>query len=497
MTNYIVDIVENSQYEYLEKKDKNYLKNTSQFFTPYDTACKMISTINFKSFINYDTLYILEPSAGCGILIVSLMLHILENCNSIKKVHIDSYENDCDVSNILCNNLKHLKQFISENSNLIFSYSVINDNFIEKNKNSWTEKSNFKQYDIIISNPPYKKINQTSDEAIIMENIVHGQPNIYTLFIAMSLKLLKPNGIYTVLSPRNYLSGEYSKKLRKFIFSNYSLTHIHSFDKRSMFKSVNQEVIISTFRNNSEIEDVSISFNGYDPFLINFNSLIFDNNSLSILVPKKLEDILFFNNIKTLNYTLEYLGLKISVCPIVQFRNEADIRQDIYDDNYAPLLISADIQNNNIIKYFERENKRKTHNKSISSKNKYLIKNSNYLIIRKITAKDDIDLVVSCILDKNYFKHDYLGLDNNLLYIHNIDKSEISLELCYGLYGFINSKQFKNLYFMINGTHTINVSDFNNIKFPSLSVLTEIGKDLIKRKIFTEDECTKLIYEYI
>ena len=50
---------------------------------------------------------------------------------------------------------------------------------------------------------------------------------------------------------------------------------------------------------------------------------------------------------------------------------------------------------------------------------------------------------------------------------------------------------------MINGTHTINVSDFNNIKFPSLSVLTEIGKDLIKRKIFTEDECTKLIYEYI
>ena len=104
MTNYIVDIVENSQYEYLEKKDKNYLKNTSQFFTPYDTACKMISTINFKSFINYDTLYILEPSAGCGILIVSLMLHILENCNSIKKVHIDTYENDCDVSNILCNN---------------------------------------------------------------------------------------------------------------------------------------------------------------------------------------------------------------------------------------------------------------------------------------------------------------------------------------------------------------------------------------------------------
>ena len=497
MRNTIIDIFEKSQKYYLEKKDKDYLKNTSQFFTPYDTACKMISTINFKSFINHDTLYILEPSAGCGILIASLILHILENCNSIKKVHIDSYEYDYDVSNILCNNLKQLKQFINENSNLIFSYNVINDNFIEKNKNEWTKENGFKQYDIIISNPPYKKINQTSEEAIIMEDIVHGQPNIYTLFIAMSLKLLKPNGIYTVLSPRNYLSGEYSKKLRKFIFSNYSLTHIHSFNKRSMFKSVNQEVIISTFKNNSEIDDIIISFNGYDPFSVNFKNLIFDNNSLSILVPKKLEDILFFNNIKKLNYTLENLGLKISVGPIVQFRNKSDIRQDIYNANYAPLLISADIQSSNNIKYFERENKRKTHNKSVSSKNKYLIKNSNYLIIRKITAKDDIDLVVSCILDKNYFKHNYLGLDNNLLYIHNIDKSEMNLELCYGIYCFINSKQFKTLYFMINGTHTINVSDFNNIKFPSLSILVEIGKELMKIQNFTEDKCTKLMYKYI
>lgn len=497
MKHTIINIFENSQKYYLAKKDKNYLKNTSQFFTPYDTACKMISTIDFKVFKNYETLYILEPSAGCGILIASLMLHILDNCNNIKNIHIDSYENDFEVFSILCNNLKFLKQFIIKNSNIIFSYNTINDNFIEKNKNSWTMDRNSCKYDIIISNPPYKKINQSSDDAIIMENIVHGQPNIYTLFIAMSLKLLKPNGIYTVLSPRNYLSGEYSKKLREFIFSTYSLTHIHSFEKRSMFKSVNQEVIISTFKNNKNIKDVSISFNDYAPFSINFEDLIFDNHSFSILVPKKVEDVLILNDMSTLDYTLDDLGLKVSVGPIVQFRNEPDIRRDIYKENYAPLLIGADLQNNNTLMYFERENKRKTHNKSISSKNKLLLKNSNYLLIRKVTAKDDIDLVITCVLEKNYFKHELLGLDNNLLYIHKIDKTEMSLDLCYGLYCFINSKQFKSLYSMINGTHTINVSDFNNIKFPSLSILSNIGKELIKINIFTENQCTKIINEYI
>ena len=52
--NDIINFFETSQIEYLNKKDKSYLKNTSQFFTPYDTACKMISTIDFNNYKNID-----------------------------------------------------------------------------------------------------------------------------------------------------------------------------------------------------------------------------------------------------------------------------------------------------------------------------------------------------------------------------------------------------------------------------------------------------------
>ncbi|WP_195251034.1 Eco57I restriction-modification methylase domain-containing protein [Romboutsia sp. 1001713B170207_170306_H8] len=496
MSSTIINIFEESQNKYLETKDKSYLKDKSQFFTPYDTACKMISTIDFNIFRNSDTLFILEPSGGCGILIASLILHIINTCSNIKNIHVDAYEFDIDVSNILYDNLNILAKYVNKTSSIKFSYNILNENFITKNKNEWIKSNDHGKYDIIISNPPYKKINQSSDEAIVMSNIVYGQPNIYTLFIAMSLKLLKQNGVYILLSPRNYLSGEYSKKLRKFIFSNYSLTNIHSFEKRSMFKSVNQEVIISTFINNKKHNKVNISFNDSSDFSINFDDIIFDKDSMSILVPRTINDIALLKNIKTLKYTLNDLGLKVSVGPIVQFRNENDIKKDTYTDDYAPLLISADIQPNNKICYFDRENKRKTHNKSIYNKNRWLVKNSNYLLIRKVTAKDDIDLIVTSVLDKNYFNHDFIGFDNNLLYLHSIDKSEMEISLCYGLYCFMNSKQFKEFYFSINGTHTINVTDFNNIKFPDIDTLSKLGTSIMNSD-YSEITCSILVEKYL
>ncbi|MGO0804669.1 hypothetical protein ACTPEF_11075, partial [Clostridioides difficile] len=299
--------------------------------------------------------------------------------------------------------------------------------------------------------------------------------------------------------PRNYLNGIYSQKLRNYIFKNNSLTHLHSFEKRTMFKSVNQEVIISTYKKTTSENSVNISFNGHNRFTTNINDIMLDNDSKTIIIPREEKDIKLLESFSKLENSLSDLFLKISVGAIVQFRNTEDIREEIYNENFSPLLIGKDIQSNNKIDYFNRENNlsRKTHKKSISKDNGLLIKNSNYLIIRKVTAKDDLELIVSSVLNKNYFNHNLLGIDNNLLYIHKKDYSELTLEECHGLYCFINSKQFKVFYLLINGTHTINVSDFNNIKFPDMLTLKKIGEIILEKNDFSENTCSTLINEYL
>jgi len=491
---FIEDIFINSQNNYTASKSKDDLKSSSQFFTPYDIAKKMISTIDFSTFEKYESISILEPSAGCGILIAVLVEYIIAKCQNIKTIEIRAFENDLNVYEILKQNIGLFKKEIKKKYNIKIKSTIINNNFITFYKNIW-KNNNVKKFDIIISNPPYKKINQSSEESMIMSDLLFGQPNIYILFIALSIKLLQRNGFYCVLSPRSYLNGIYAKKLREYIFKEVSLYHIHSFDARNLFKSVYQEVIISTFKKTLNQKTLLISYNNHSSFEAKFDDILLDKNNLNIIVPKVIDDIRNFKQFKNLNYSLHDLGYDLKVGPIVQFRNTKDIRREKYNEEYAPLLIAADIQIDNNIEYYSKEInlKRKTHNRSIYYKNRLLLKNSNYLIIRKITAKNDSEFIVSAVLEKNYFNHTKLGVDNNLLYISKSDCTELTLEECYGLYGYINSNQFKSFYFMINGTHTINVNDFNNIKFPSKNQLIYIGKKLLDKKDFTENYCTELI----
>ena len=284
----IINIIKNSQDKYLEGKNKEYIKKKSQFFTPDDIAYKMIKTINLKNILSKETIYILEPSAGCGILIGTLIRELMNSTNDIKEIYIDAYENDMELASLLRSNLIKIKKVAKEKNNINIKYKVIQDNFIIRNRKKWSSNKTFRGYDIIISNPPYKKINQESEEACIMNNIIHGQPNLYTLFIAMSIKMLNYDGIYTVLSPRNYLTGEYSKLLRKYILKKCSLKHIHSFGNRHIFTSVNQEVIISTFQAKQSDNKINIMYNEEIGFVADFEDIILDKESMSIVVPKKI-----------------------------------------------------------------------------------------------------------------------------------------------------------------------------------------------------------------
>ncbi|MCT4606976.1 MAG: Eco57I restriction-modification methylase domain-containing protein [Marinisporobacter sp.] len=488
---FLYEIFTINQNEYLEKKSKGYLKEKSHYFTPQSIVNKMIDTIDLDNFKAKKSIRILEPSAGGGILILAIVFYILEY-SDIKEIDVDAYEIDEEVFKILEANICHLIKYFKLDKEINLRINLNNSNFICEKAKQWDFKNIKGGYDIIISNPPYKKINKTCYEAKALKEISFGQPNLYSLFMALSLQLLNENGIYIVLSPRNYLSGMYNKKLREFIFSKYTLIKLHSFYNRNFFKYVNQEVIISTFVRGEGNQNISISHNDKFECNVSLSSIIFDQENNSLIVPKSFRDIEIFNKMLRFDNTIKDLHVDISVGPVVQFR-ENFLSPEIYNEEYAPLLVAKDVAENNIM-YFERKNSRKTHKKSIGNNSKQLINNSNYVVLRKVMAKDDNDIIVSAILTKEYFNHEYLGLDNNLLYFHNKDKNkELTLDECYGIYCYINSEYFKQYYLLINSTHTINVTDFKNIKFPSVESINNMGKEIRNIGVYDKKTCTDIL----
>ncbi len=105
-----------------------------------------------------------------------------------------------------------------------------------------------KKYDLIISNPPYFKISKSDERAIIAKSIVHGQPNIYSIFLMTSAKLLTKNGEMIYIIPRSFASGPYFRLFREQFFKEILLKNIHIFNsRRKAFKrdKVLQENIIN------------------------------------------------------------------------------------------------------------------------------------------------------------------------------------------------------------------------------------------------------------
>lgn len=89
------------------------------------------------------------------------------------------------------------------------------------------------KYDLIIANPPYLKISKKASEAVALEDMCYGTPNLYFLFATMSLFNLKDQCEMVYIIPRSWTSGEYFKKFRQRLLQDGALLHLHLFVMRA------------------------------------------------------------------------------------------------------------------------------------------------------------------------------------------------------------------------------------------------------------------------
>lgn len=129
--------------KYMKTEGKDVRKKKGQFFTPVNIAAYMGKWTMAKEHLD-----ILDAGAGSGILTAGIIEHLLtiDGCRSIKVTFV---ENDPIILPLLKKNADYI-QNICENHNIIFRYTIWSDSFFAINISQ--------KYDIVISNPPYKKI---------------------------------------------------------------------------------------------------------------------------------------------------------------------------------------------------------------------------------------------------------------------------------------------------------------------------------------------------
>ncbi len=446
---------------YAKTTSSNQKKELGQFFTDYRIADYIANLFSFKM-PKTKTIEILDCGAGHGILSISLLNILIQK--GYTKFDLTLYEIDPGVLQDLHQNLLSYKK---EHPHITLNYRVIEKNFILDPIE--------RKFDLIISNPPYFKLKKESPEAKAMIHLVHGQPNIYMLFMAKSADLLKETGEMVFITPRSFTSGAYFKRFREYLLDAVSLNHIHIFNtRREHFKneSILQEIIITKFskQNNPNIVITSSedsTFN-YIEELSTTKDLIVEKYRDIICIPSSADDLKILDLFHAAPNTLQDLGYKISTGKVVTFRNKellSTTSQSLFDEEkeYCPLLWMHNFKNDDLL--FPLDHKKEQYIEFSDRSKALLIPTQNYLLIKRFSSKEQHRRINIGYLYKKDLSSSYVGLENHLNYLYRNDR-ELTNQEMKKLGSFLISAEVDQYFRILNGNTQVNAADILNLPVP-------------------------------
>lgn len=482
--------------EYLEIMPKDIRKKYGQFFTSLETAKFMAGQFNIPQ--NKNLIRILDAGAGTGILACAVIERILED-KITSNVELICYETDENVIGVLQKNL----ELISSTSSKI-TYKLKNENYITSQYQEFNglvdENSDFIKYDLIIGNPPYRKISKELQEAKSMQEVCFGAPNLYFLFASMGAFNLKENGEMVYIIPRSWTSGAYFKKFREYFLNTVKIHHIHLFISRNKVfdkESVLQEtIIIKVAKLANAPREISMTtsisnqdFENITSFRVPYDLIVNKDNNYIYLVTniKELETL---KKINVFTSTLPDNGLKMRTGLTVDFRNRNMLRNE-EEEGTVPLFYAQHILNGEVKFPINKENEF-----VLDDKQGLIQNNKNYLFVKRFTAKEEgRRLQCGVYLSKKYNQYKKISTQNKINFIEGIT-SDLSECIVFGLYVLFNSSIYDEYYRILNGSTQVNSTEINSMPIPNLEIIQQMGKKIMLTKDLSVESCNNILEVY-
>ena len=483
---------------FLENMPKSVRKKKGQFFTSVETAtymAKMFDLTGLPTLVN-----ILDPGCGTGILSAALIDRLQQETN-IKEAFLTCYETDIDIIPILRSNLNYIK----ESASISFDFEIICDDYILSQSDYFSgalhAEPHPKKYDLVIANPPYLKIMRNDPAAIAMPEVVHGAPNLYFLFAAMSLFNLKKGREMVYIIPRSWTSGAYFRAFRNYFLQEGKIQQIHLFisrDKVFTAEQVLQEtiiikmkktktapdnVIITSSQSNRDFNDVSVLKVPYDSVVA--------GEELYVFLPISSEEVAAVNKINTFSSTFPDIGLRMKTGIVVDFRQWEDLRSEP-EDHTVPLFYSQHIRNGRV----GHQPSGKNCDWIVDTKPGLIQRNKSYVFCKRFTAKEERRrLQCGIYLAEDFPQYHSISTQNKINYIDSTIGEDLSKEVVYGVYALLNSTLFDTYYRVLNGSTQVNSTEINTIPVPPLCVIADIGKRLMQKRSLSTATCDELLNE--
>ncbi|MBI1758314.1 MAG: Eco57I restriction-modification methylase domain-containing protein [Actinobacteria bacterium] len=449
-----------------------------QFFTP-EAAAALIAALPRLPLSG--RLRVLDPGAGTGALAAALAARVLGECLEID-LEIVAVEIDAAVAKALAETLADITQTFDRYGLRVTTGVVVGD-FIDLSTGLLDRHPSVDEpFDIVIMNPPYRKLASSSAQrkALLQQGVEC--PNLYAAFLALGTVALSSDGQLVAITPRSFANGPYFAQFRRFMLDMVALDHIHIFESRSTVFSetgVLQENIIFAATRGRKGEDVvlTVSHGHKDPASVRVvpYSAVVNSGDVHrfIRIPAGDDDTTIAELMTSMPASCSDLGVQVSTGRVVDFRSRTSL-VPADRDRAVPLVYPGNLRSG-VVEWPRDIRKAQGFLVTEPADEKLLLPPGNYVLVKRFSAKEERRRVVAAVWLAEQ-SADPVAFENHVNVLH-VRGAGLDLPLALGLSYWLNSSVVDTYFRTFSGHTQVNAGDLRTLRFPSVAQLRALGAD--------------------
>ena len=482
---------------YAAAKSDQHRKGHGLYLTPVRAADFMAERIQASG----DRLRMLDPAAGAGVLCCAAVEVITARKRAPELIELVAYEVDAELTAPLSAVFRHLTEWCLVERGVRVATRIEATDFVMAHAEALRllgglipYDSGDQGFDLVISNPPYFKIGKADPRAVAASSVVHGQPNIYALFMAVSAALLRDGGDFIFITPRSFTSGLYFRQFRATFFDMIRPMHVHVFGSRreafSRDEVLQENVILAGTRRDRWHRDdakavlvVSSSRGVIDigkadrraaPMRAALDS---ETPDRVLRLPASDEDGRVLALVDSWPSTLHSLGLDISTGPVVPFRATTVVdREGRVPHTHVPLLWMNHVRAMQVTWPLNRHKPEYIRRRGAEA---LLVPNRNYVLMRRFSAKEEARRLAAAPYIAGDFAIPEVGLENHLNYVHR-PGGTLSDDETWGLTALYNSRLLDTYFRCVNGNTQVSATELRAMPLPARDVVVALGRRVMR-----------------
>lgn len=426
---------------------------------------------------------LLDPGAGVGSLGAAMVARILLEAPVVRSIRVVAYELDRGLHGDLAGT-GHQFADLAAGRGVSLIWEIRGEDYIDAAAGALAGRLGGvpEAFDLVVMNPPYRKIATASAERRALETVGLSVVNLYTAFLALGAAQLKAGGQIAAITPRSFSNGSYYAPFRDFFLQRVALDRVHVYESRSAAfadAEVLQENVILCGTRDGLRRSIRLSISagpGAEPTVreVPYAEVIVPDDPLRFVrLPVDGSDAGVAQRIASLGATLADLDVSVSTGRVVDFRSREALRSDPGPDTVA-LIYPSHLVAGAVAWPLLHGRKANAIVRSADTE-RLLLPNEPYVLVKRFSAKEERRRVCAALSLPGMLPGTHVAYENHLNVFHR-DRRGLPVALAAGLYAYLNSSVLDRFVRQFNGHTQINATDLRQLRYPTGAQLAALGE---------------------